>query len=61
KANQIGFRHIAFEVDNIDDEVSRLKDKGLKFLSAVHTYPKTGKQLVYLWGPDRILLELAQY
>ncbi|KHE93139.1 putative lyase [Candidatus Brocadiaceae bacterium S225] len=61
RANQIGFRHIAFEVDNIDDEVSRLKDKGIKFLSAVHTYPNTGKQLVYLWGPDRILLELAQY
>ncbi len=61
KANQIGFRHIAFEVDNIEDEVIRLKDKGIKFLSAIHTYPKTGKRLVYLWGPDRILLELAQY
>ncbi len=61
KANQIGFRHIAFEVDNIEDEVSRLRDKGIKFLSAIQTYPKTGKRLVYLWGPDRILLELAQY
>ena len=61
RANQIGFRHIAFEVDNIEDEVCRLKEKGIKFLSAIHTYPKTGKRLVYLWGPDRILLELAQY
>ena len=61
RANQIGFRHIAFEVDNIDEEVRRLEDKGIKFLSTVHTYPKTGKRLVYLWGPDRILLELAQY
>jgi catechol 2,3-dioxygenase-like lactoylglutathione lyase family enzyme len=61
KANQIGFRHIAFEVDNIEDEVCRLKEKGIKFLSEIHTYPKTGKRLVYLWGPDRILLELAQY
>ncbi len=61
KANQIGFRHIAFEVDNIDDEVHRLKEKGIKFLGVIHTYPKTGKRLVYLWGPDRILLELAQY
>ncbi len=61
KANQIGFRHIAFEVDNIDDEVHSLKEKGIKFLSEIHTYPKTGKRLVYLWGPDRILLELAQY
>ncbi len=39
KANQIGFRHIAFEVDNIEDEVSRLRDKGIKFLSAIQTYP----------------------
>ncbi len=61
KANQIGFRHIAFEVDNIEDEVCRLKNNGIKFLSPIHTYPKTGKRLVYLWGPDRILLELAQY
>jgi catechol 2,3-dioxygenase-like lactoylglutathione lyase family enzyme len=61
KANQIGFRHIAFEVDNIEDELRRLKDKGIKFLSTIHTYPKTGKRLVYLWGPDKILLELAQY
>ncbi len=61
RANQIGFRHIAFEVDNIEDEVHRLKEKGIKFLSEIHTYPKTGKRLVYLWGPDRILLELAQY
>ncbi len=61
KANQIGFRHIAFEVDNIEDEVCRMKDKGIKFLSEIQTYPKTGKRLVYLWGPDSILLELAQY
>ena len=61
KANQIGLRHIAFEVDNIEDKVCRLKDKGIKFISSIHTYPKTGKRLVYFWGPDRILLELAQY
>jgi len=61
RANQIGFRHIAFEVNNIEDAVSRLKDKGVTFISPIHTYPKTGKRLVYFWGPDRILLELAQY
>jgi catechol 2,3-dioxygenase-like lactoylglutathione lyase family enzyme len=61
KANQMGFRHIAFEVGNIDDMVQDLKDKGIKFISSIHTYPKTGKRLVYFWGPDGILLELAQY
>ncbi len=61
KANQIGFRHIAFEVENIEDVVYNLKDKGIKFISPIQTYPKTGKRLVYFWGPDNILLELAQY
>ncbi len=61
KANQMGFRHIAFEVENIDEIVQDLKDKGIKFISSIHAYPKTGKRLVYFWGPDRILLELAQY
>ena len=59
KANQIGFRHIAFEVANIEYEVYRLKDKGIKFLSPIRTYPKTGKRLVYLWGPDKMLLEIS--
>ncbi len=61
KANQMGFRHIAFEVENIDEIVQDLKDKDIKFISSIHTYPKTGKRLVYFWGPDGILLELAQY
>lgn len=61
KPNQMGFRHIAFEVENIDELVQDLKNKGIKFISSIHTYPKTGKRLVYFWGPDGILLELAQY
>jgi len=61
KANQMGFRHIAFEVENIDEIVQDLKNKDIKFISSIHTYPKTGKRLVYFWGPDGILLELAQY
>lgn len=61
KANQIGFRHIAFEVENIEEVVSRLKDKGIQFISSIQTYPETGKKLVYFRGPDNILLELAQY
>lgn len=60
-ANKMGFRHIAFEVENIDEIVQDFKDKGIKFISSIHAYPKTGKRLVYFWGPDGILLELAQY
>jgi catechol 2,3-dioxygenase-like lactoylglutathione lyase family enzyme len=61
KANQIGYRHIAFEVDDIEMEVERLKKSGVKFISDVKVYEKTGKKLAYLYGPEGILLELAQY
>lgn len=61
KANQMGFRHIAFEVEDIEGIVQSLKGKGIKFISPIHTYPRTGKRLVYFWGTDSILLELAQY
>ena len=61
KANQLGYRHIAFVVGNIDETVQDLKGKGITFLSPIQTYPKTGKRLAYFYGPDGILLELAQY
>lgn len=61
RANQIGFRHLAFAVDNIADEIERLRQAGVTFLSEVKTFAKTGKKLVYFYGPDSILLELAEY
>ena len=61
QANLIGYRHIAFQVDDIDAEVERLTAVGVHFLSPIHTYPRTGKRIVYGRGPEGILIELAQY
>ena len=61
KANQLGFRHLAFEVEDIDDVVATLTGRGIEFMSQVHTYEPTQKRLVYFYGPEGILLELAQY
>jgi catechol 2,3-dioxygenase-like lactoylglutathione lyase family enzyme len=61
KPNQLGFRHLAFAVDDIEAEVYRLKAKGVSFLSNIQVWEKTGKKLVYFYGPDGILLEFAQY
>ena len=61
KANQIGLRHIAFEVDDIEAEVERLEKKGVKFMSKVCKYPDIGKELIYFYGPDGIILELAKF
>lgn len=57
--NQIGIRHIAFEVDKIDLKVESLKEKGIEFVSDVQTNPY-GKKMCYFKGPDGILLELCE-
>lgn len=61
RADRIGLRHLAFAVTDIDAVVARLQGAGVAFLSPVQTWEKTGKRLVYLHGPDGILLELAEY
>ena len=60
-ANQLGLRHLAFEVMNIELTVDQLKQRGVKFISEVTVYPETGKKLIYFYGPDNILLEFAEY
>ncbi len=60
-ANQLGFRHLAFAVEDIAAEVARLRKQGVEFVGEIQTYEKTGKRLVYFYGSDNILLELAQY
>ena len=61
KANQIGLRHIAFAVDDIQAEVRRMKANGIHFRSDIQAWGRSGKQIVYFYGPDGILLEFAQY
>ena len=61
RADRIGLRHLAFAVTDIDAMVARLRAAGVEFLSPIQTWEKTGKRLVYLYGPDGIPLELAEY
>jgi len=61
RPHHIGIRHMAFAVDDIEALVADLQDDGIAFFSDVQTYPATGKKLVYCYGPDGIILELAQY
>jgi catechol 2,3-dioxygenase-like lactoylglutathione lyase family enzyme len=61
RPNQLGIRHIAFAVNDIDTLVTRLQADGISFFSDVQTYPATGKKLVYCHGPEGIILEFAQY
>ena len=59
--NKIGFRHMAFAVDDIEKVVAGLKKTGVTFLSDVQSYKETNKKLCYFKGPEGILLELAEY
>lgn len=59
--NTIGLRHLAFEVQDIEAVVAKLKALDARMVGDISVYPKTGKKLVYFYGPDQILLELAQY
>lgn len=61
KANDMGYRHIAFEVEDIEIEVEKLRGKDIKLFSNIQIYPKNGKKLVYFYGPENIIIEYAQY
>jgi len=61
RANQIGLRHIAFAVEDIHAAVRQMKARGVVFQSEIQVWEGSGKQMVYFYGPDGILLELAQY
>ena len=59
-AQHIGFRHLAFEVSNIEEVYKRLHSAGIPFFSEIQTTPR-GKKICYFKGPDDIILELAAY
>jgi len=60
KANEIGFRHIAFEVEDIESVYRKLKNAGVTLFSDIQSY-NVKKKLCYLLGPDGIILEIAEY
>ena len=60
--NQIGYRHIAFCVDDIDAWYAKLQQLGIHCFSEVQEVPNyRGKKIVYFTGPEGIILELAEY
>jgi catechol 2,3-dioxygenase-like lactoylglutathione lyase family enzyme len=54
-----GIKHIAFVVENIEEIVDFVKEKGWKVFVDVYNYKNTYK-LCYFHGPDGIILELAE-
>jgi catechol 2,3-dioxygenase-like lactoylglutathione lyase family enzyme len=69
KPNAIGLRHMAFEVDDVDEMVAKLRAASVEFFSGVQTVPDSQvtyaggvrKRLVYFRDPEGNILELCEY
>lgn len=65
KANDGGWQHLCFQVDDIEKVKRDLEGKGVKFLSTPVTISKqhpyfAGVRFCYFHGPDREVLEILQ-
>ena len=57
--NKTGFNHICFKVDNITQEIKRLKANNVVFLNDIMDFHN--KKLIFIKGPDNTVIELAEY
>jgi glyoxylase I family protein len=65
KANDAGWQHLCFQVDDIEKTVAELEAKGVQFLSTPVTISKqhpffAGVKFCYFRGPDGEVLEILQ-
>ncbi len=58
-ANELGFRHIAIEVNGLDTIVDGLRDKGFDTVGEVREFGGTYR-LCYVRGPEGLIIELAE-
>jgi catechol 2,3-dioxygenase-like lactoylglutathione lyase family enzyme len=58
-ANALGIRHIAFEVEDIDDLLAGLRARGGELVGELERYGDIFR-LCYVRGPEGIIVELAE-
>ncbi|WP_415280217.1 VOC family protein [Clostridium perfringens] len=54
-----GLRHLAFEVENIDEQVRELKEKGIK-VEEIRIDEFTGRKFTFFSDPDDLPIELYE-
>jgi glyoxylase I family protein len=59
KPEACGFRHLAFEVDNIEENVDYLTSKGIN-VEQIRVDPITGKKFTFFKDPDDLPLEIYE-
>jgi catechol 2,3-dioxygenase-like lactoylglutathione lyase family enzyme len=57
--NTLGFRHIAFAVEGLDDILGRLRSRGAELVGELVRYGDSYR-LCYLRGPAGVIIELAE-
>ncbi|MGF1569341.1 MAG: VOC family protein [Nodosilinea sp.] len=55
-----GWRHIAFEVDDIDRIYQQLQSRGVQFITEPYTYDPPGYRVVFLRDIEENIVELYQ-
>lgn len=58
--NALGYLRVMFEVDDIDDTLSRLDNRGAKLVSTEVVQYENVYRLCYIRGPEGLLIGLAQ-
>jgi catechol 2,3-dioxygenase-like lactoylglutathione lyase family enzyme len=58
-ANTPGLRHVAFEVDDLEDTLARLRPHGAELVGTVEDY-RDVYRLCYVRGPAGTIVELAE-
>lgn len=54
-----GLRHLAFEVDNLDEVITDLKQKGVE-CEPIRVDPVTNKRFTFFTDPDNLPLEIYE-
>ena len=60
--NGEGIQHIAFRVDNIEEAIQAMKDKGLKMIDETPRYGAGGAKIAFMHpkSTGRVLIELSE-
>jgi glyoxylase I family protein len=59
RPESVGLRHIAFEVDDIDEAVNHIKEYGV-IAEPIRTDEFTGKRFTFFADPDELPIELYE-
>ena len=60
--NGEGIQHLAFRVDNIEEAIATMKEKGMKMIDEVPRYGAGGAKIAFMHpkSTNRVLIELSE-